>query len=474
MHAKRDFDRLRQISVYNAAMNKLAPQKQDWDQGLVIPSVWSDPQNLSEFVAGARANLLNIVPPEAFTQGHATFPVFMGQNHYVSDPEILREILKTRATDFPKSRSLNVIFNPITPNSILVTDGEKWRKQHKTVIPVFNLRNVEGFEPSIRKIADAFLAEHDFEPYSGRDVTPLMQDMTFEIISQILLGNNRSPLLQNLRDVFEEFLEDAVRIRSLDLAQMKSALVPNPRYFTHARLIRRFRGISGRLVTERLAQEPPSEADFLEFLIDAYGLRENPKRRRINEVRDNLVTFIIAGHETTAMTLSWALYSLQAFPKYQSKMGAEANAPLKEMTIAENYIKETMRLYPPVPLIARRTAKNENINGVKMRRNEGIVVPIIAIHRHHDHWPEPDRFIPDRFANFEPKAMTYMPFGAGARICIGSSFAMMEAKIVLAKIMEKYAILPNEHQPQPHSSLTMRSENGIEVNFERRASNSAA
>ncbi len=168
------------------------------------------------------------------------------------------------------------------------------------------------------------------------------------------------------------------------------------------------------------------------------------------------------------MALSWGIYALGFFPKAQEKIRAEAALPWNERRYTEAFLKEVMRLYPPAALISRTTTKAENLNGLQVDDHEGILIPILAIQRHQDYWERPDEFWPERFLETEPAPMSYMPFGAGPRICIGQSFAMMEAAIIMPMIVEQYQITPSAHIPSPSLILTLRSSNGIKVNLTRR------
>lgn len=430
----------------------------------IIPSTWSNPQSLIAYIKDAQDNLLNIIPPSAFTQDFISLPSRFGATHYVSNPNMLREILKTRVEDFPKSKSAILLIEPIAPDSILITHGEKWKSMHNTMMPVFNRRNVENFAPIIERLTRTALEEL---PFAGNviNVSPHMQNLTYQVISNVLVGADNDEGFEKYRHMFEEFLESSGRFSLLDIPPIYLHILPNYRKWRYHKQIKRNRQTGEDVIRKRLKSDPANHQDFLEYLMTAYDLRNNPTRERRYEVEDNMVTFLIAGHETTTMALSWGLYAAGFFPDAQDAIADEARLPWNERKFTDAFLKEVMRIYPPVPIFARVTTQPENINGLSMKKREGVLIPVLAIHRHCELWDRPDEFVPDRFVDFTPAPMTYMPFGAGPRVCIGQSFAMMEANIIFPMILEKYRIEPSGQIPEPEQILTLRSRNGMKVKF---------
>jgi cytochrome P450 len=191
------------------------------------------------------------------------------------------------------------------------------------------------------------------------------------------------------------------------------------------------------------------------------------------DIRDNLLAFIVAGHETTALTLAWALYLCGLDQGVQERLRAEARAVLKGraataqdvpyLPYTRQVIDETLRLYPPAAFLSRQASEPDLILGAEILPGDTVTVPIYAIHRHEALWSAPERFDPDRFA--DPKAIAryaYLPFGDGPRICIGASFALQEAVILLATILARFRVTPVAGKtPVPTLLITLRPEGGV-------------
>ena len=196
------------------------------------------------------------------------------------------------------------------------------------------------------------------------------------------------------------------------------------------------------------------------------------------ELRDNLLTFIVAGHETTALALSWSLYLLAFDPEAQQRARAEARTvlgdriadagDLADLPYSRQVIREALRLYPPAALLLRTALAADEIGGREVRPGDTMMLPIYALHRSHCHWDHPDRFDPERFS--DPSAANdpaYIPFGAGPRACIGSGFAMQEAIIMLTALVARFQFsLPPGREPEPVMILTLRPKGGVWLNVE--------
>jgi len=191
------------------------------------------------------------------------------------------------------------------------------------------------------------------------------------------------------------------------------------------------------------------------------------------ELRDNLLTFIVAGHETTALTLSWALYLCAFAPDIQAEARAEAQtalgsraatvADLPNLSLTRRIVDEALRLYPPAAFLSRTAQASDSLLGREVRPGDTVILPIYALHRHHALWDNPDAFNPVRFA--DPKAIdrfAYLPFGDGPRICIGASFALQEAVIILATLLARFKFSRIAgRDPKPVMILTLRPEGGV-------------
>ncbi|MFM7334154.1 MAG: cytochrome P450, partial [Tabrizicola sp.] len=233
-----------------------------------------------------------------------------------------------------------------------------------------------------------------------------------------------------------------------------------------------------RAIDARRAEGGKTPPDLLDLLM-AGSDPESGRQMTTSELRDNLLTFIVAGHETTALTLSWALYLCAFDPAAQAAARAEAQAALgdRSATVADlphlplvrRIVDEALRMYPPAAFLSRTAMAADTLCGREVRPGDTVILPIYALHRHRLLWEDPDAFRPDRFA--DPKAVPrfqYLPFGDGPRICIGASFALQEAVIVLATLLARFRFTPIPgKEPKPVMILTLRPQGGVWLKVER-------
>ncbi len=433
----------------------------------ILPRFWSNPNGVLGYMRAYSKNILNVVPRACMEDDHFAYHTRLGSTYYVSDPKLLREIFNTKMTDYPKSKVLEMAVAPVTPNSVFLTRGAQWKEQRKTMTPVFNMRNLANFEPIIESYMDEFLEKTNLEKWNRKDLTVNMRDLTFKIISLVLMGDPNDKRFENLHDYYEKYSKFANKARIYDILFLKVPHFPNLRLFFHKAYIKKAKEFGIELVENRLQEDPPEQMDFLEILIDAYDLRNNPTPQNVADVRDNLNTFLVAGHETTAMSLVWSMYTIGFYPVVQKRIAAEARKPVDQRAFTESHIKETMRMFPAAAILGRRAERDITLGSLNIKRNSGVIIPVIALHRHRKYWERPDEFDPRRFMGFSPEPMTYLPFGAGPRVCLAAGFAMMEMKIILCKILEQYRIRPTQHHPQPQQVLTLRSKNGVTVQIKK-------
>ncbi len=236
--------------------------------------------------------------------------------------------------------------------------------------------------------------------------------------------------------------------------------------------------LADRAIDERRAEGAKTPPDLLDLLL-AGADPETGRTMTTDELRDNLLTFIVAGHETTALTLSWALYLCAFDPAVQQAARAEAQSVLGDraataadvaaLPLTRRIVDEALRMYPPAAFLSRTAMAEDELCGREVRRGDTVILPIYALHRHHALWENPDAFDPARFA--DPKAVPrfhYLPFGDGPRICIGASFALQEAVIILATLLARFRFAPVPgREPKPVMILTLRPEGGVWLMVDR-------
>ncbi|MGH8686572.1 MAG: cytochrome P450, partial [Burkholderiales bacterium] len=248
--------------------------------------------------------------------------------------------------------------------------------------------------------------------------------------------------------------------------------VPQPGRASMADSVRALRGVTRAIVEERRRAGEAGD-DLLARLIRARD-PETGQAMNDEQLVDNLLTFYLAGHETTAKALTWTLYLLARAPDWAARLEEEVDrvtggadvvaAHLERLVLVEQVVKESMRLYPPVPIMTRQAVADAEIEGERFAAGASVVMPIYAIHRHAKRWARPDEFDPMRFAPGEEEKISryqYLPFGAGPRICIGMAFAQMEACAILATLLQHARFGPTSHEPRPVARVTLVPRGGM-------------
>jgi cytochrome P450 len=280
-----------------------------------------------------------------------------------------------------------------------------------------------------------------------------------------------------VHQAIEQYIGATAKISLLDVMGAPP-WVPRPNRLFTGRATRTTKRLADRAIDARRAEGAKTPPDLLDLLM-AGADPESGRRMTTAELRDNLLTFIVAGHETTALTLSWALYLCAFDQDVQAAAREEAAgvlgdraatvADLPALPLVRRIVDEALRMYPPAAFLSRTAMAADVLCGREVRPSDTVILPIYALHRHRQLWDDPDAFRPDRFA--DPKAVPrfqYLPFGDGPRICIGASFALQEAVIILATLLARFrfSALPGR-EPKPVMILTLRPQGGVWLKVER-------
>ncbi len=430
----------------------------------------TQPLGILGSLQAGRRDVLELIPEIAT---HA--PILSGRTgkrwHMVMDPDALRRILRDKVEDYPKSDVTKLILGPAIGNSLFVAEGEAWLWQRRTAAPVFSHRNVAALAPVMSAAADRSSARIAAAVGRGVDVFAEMVTATFEVISDVTFSDGAGFDRDAVHRAIESYIGQTAKVSLLDIIGAPP-WVPRPSRMFAGAAMRDMKRVADATITQRRSTGPKPVPDLLDLLLAG----EDPASHRkmtTAELRDNLLTFIVAGHETTALTLSWALYLCAFDPDIQAQARAEAQAALgdRAATVADlaalpltrRIVDEALRLYPPAAFLSRTARAADTLLGREVRAGDTVVLPIYALHRHHALWRDPDAFDPSRFA--DPKAIdrfAYLPFGDGPRICIGASFALQEAVIILATLLARFRFsrIPGK-DPKPVMILTLRPEGGV-------------
>ncbi|MEM9210875.1 MAG: cytochrome P450 [Pseudomonadota bacterium] len=428
--------------------------------------------------AAARRNILEIIPQIAVEQPIVSGKTAIVRWHMVMDPASNRRILKEKLDIYPKSDVTKNLLEPAIGDSLFIAEGAHWRWQRRAASPVFTTRNIKNLAHIMSESADATCLR--LEQVPGRaDMFQEMVKATFDVISAVTFSGDDAMDSAAMHDAIEAYINGAAKVSILDVVGVPT-WVPRPNRMFNPNRLGAMQIAADAAIERRKkigARTPP---DLLDLLLDG----EDPEtKRRMNttELRDNLLTFIVAGHETTALTLAWSLYLLAFDPVAQDRVAEETRRVLgsdaattdtvDQLIYTEQVVKEALRLYPPAAFISRTAQSDDELCGREIRPKDTVMMPIYALHRNRLLWDEPDHFNPDRFAPGQDyDRYQFLPFGDGPRICIGMQFAMIEAKIILATLINRFRFeLMPERVPKPQMILTLRPEGGVHLKVAKRS-----
>jgi len=418
----------------------------------------------------ARNNLLGIIPEAATRQ-----PVVSGRTvtrwHMVTDPPAIRRILLEKLEIYPKSEVTKSLLRPAIGESLFIAEGAHWRWQRRSAAPAFAPRNIANLAPIMSAAAERACARIAAAGPRAVDMVDEMVRTTFDVISEVTFSGEGGMEAQMVREAVDAYAEQAGRISLFDVLGLPD-WVPRPERRIALPGMERTRQIADAAVEARRARGTGDVPDLLDLLLAGED-PETGRRMTTTELRDNLLTFIVAGHETTALTLAWALYLCAFDQGVQDAARAEACSVLRgRAATAEDLpalphirmiVDEALRLYPPAGMVSRTAMAADRLCGAEIRAGDTVIVPIYALHRSHLLWDAPDLFRPQRFADRQAIARySYLPFGDGPRICIGAGFALQEAVIILATLLSRYRFTPvRGRDPRPVLILTLRPEGGV-------------
>ncbi|MBS0470709.1 MAG: cytochrome P450 [Proteobacteria bacterium] len=391
----------------------------------------------------------------------------------VNDPEGVKHVLLDNPQNYVKSRQLQRTTGPALGNGLFNADGESWRSQRRTAAPMFSMRHIAEFAGPMAKVAQAELER--WREGAEFDAAEEMMRLTYRIIVETMFSGDVRIDYAAMARHFVTYLDTLGRIDILTTLGLPY-WAPTPKRLRAGVAIRFFRREIGALIDKRAGEIARGTApnDLLTLLLTTKDPEGGALFGR-DEVYDNVMTFMFAGHETTANTLAWTLYLLSQFPEIDERVAAEARAAEGDparMPYARQVIEESLRLYPPAPFVSRDSVGPDRVGPVEIRGKTSVLISPWLIQRHRKLWDDPDYFDPDRFSperRDKIHRFAYLPFGAGPRICIGMGFAMQEALIALGAIVSRWRLhLVPGHPVVPLARLTLRPEFGIKMKLERR------
>jgi cytochrome P450 len=386
--------------------------------------------------------------------------------HMAYGPAEIEEVLVDRAADFRKSFGTRMLI-PLLGNGLLTAEGDEWLRHRRLASPAFHRERVAGYGRTMAQYADdAVTALRDGDAV---DVHDEMTALTLRIVARTLFDADVTPRIEEVARLGNE-IQDYYFGRFASLRFLIPTWLPTPGNRRLAHVIRRLDEVVYGIIRERTPGE--DRGDLLSVLRLARD--ESGAGMSERQVRDEVMTLLMAGHETTALALSWAFLLLDRNPEARGRLEAELGAILgagpaspeqvPSLPYTQAVVNETLRLYPPAYVTGREAVRDTVIAGVRIPKRHIILISIYATHRDPRFFPEPDEFRPERWLDGLEKRLprgAFVPFGMGSRKCIGASFAMMEATLLLATIARRWRFDIGPDEIEPHPSITLRPASAV-------------
>ena len=397
----------------------------------------------------------------------------------LNNPEYVRQVLTQSWPRYSKDTIDYRVVGRTLGKGLVTNDGPDWAKQRRLMQPVFANRAIDKFDAVINEMTSQLAASwaskrRDETVWLDRD----MSRVTFQVVSRTLFGADIDDAADEMTEILDIVNQHPLRIASL-LTLYPWLPVPSNRRF--ARIKSRLDAIVDGLVDQRREQGEQGRGDIVDRLLAARDADSGEGMSR-EQMRDELITLLLAGHETSATALVWTYHLLGQHPEVEARLVEELSrelggraaesADLPRLPYLKQVVQESMRLYPPVWGIARRANEDAEFGGYRVPAGAYISISMYALHRHPEYWPNADRFDPDRFdtkRNEQRHSYCYIPFSAGPRACIGASMAMLEIQLVLAQLLQKYRVTPVPgFKVVPQAVVTFKTRAGMPVTIEPR------
>ena len=445
------------------------------------PEPRADRVSLWRYLRLFRQDILSAQPARLYRAWMAEFRTPFFRSYLCNHPDLIDLVLKERPADYPKSDRIREGLAPLLGQSVFLTNGAEWQAQRRIIDPAFERGRLRATFPAMLAAAEAASAR--LAPHAGKvvEVEEAMSHAAADIIFRTLFSIPIED--ETAAEVFAAFRRYQRTQPLLNLGAF--LLLPRwlPRF--HRRGARRaaleIRSLITRLTERRMAAIRAGKApDDLATKIMTTPDPETGRCFTTEEMVDQVAIFFLAGHETSASALAWALYLLASHPEVQDRAAKEAaglpDAPafsdVAGLSVLRDVFRETLRLYPPVPMMVRENRCAVDLRGRAVRPGAQIVLSPWHVHRHERLWHDPDLFDPDRWRREDGRSSArraYFPFSAGPRVCPGAGFAMIEGPLLLAVLLKSWRFAVRvEDIPAPVAFLTVRSRSGIRLFLHRR------
>ena len=406
---------------------------------------------------------------ELFARHGDTYRVYVPSRHsytyVIHHPDDVKRVLVSNYRNYTKGPGIDRI-KLLLGKGIMTSEGEMWKRQRAMMQPCFHRRVLTQFASLIAQANDRFIARWEALAARGElvNITEEMSDLTLEIVMRSIIGRDLERVTQQLgANPFEVVAKDSAR---------------------NLQFVYKFRSLAGlvrEMIARRRARPEEEHFDYLAMLMSARD-KESGRGMGEGELIDEILTLIVAGHETTASGLNWTWYLLSQHPEVEARLHAELDAAqelaapslvqVEALTYTQQIVNEALRLYPPGWVLSRRTIEPDVLGGYALPARTNVLLPLYLIHRHPRFWSHPETFDPDRFApehEAERPRFAYMPFAAGPRHCIGETFALYEMLVHLYKVARRYRLRYVPDKPlELEAQINLRTRHPLHMRLEAR------
>jgi cytochrome P450 len=429
-----------------------------------------------QYLNALRDSTLKTFSQEAYEHDVVANKILGRHVFLVNEPAAIKRVLLDNVANYEKTEITRRILEPGLGKGLITLEGDTWKAHRRTMSPAFDLRSVASYTPIMTAAAEELVAEWSaLDPNTGVDVSDSMMEVTLKIISRTMFSSDSDDIMSIMGHAAGRY-QATVRPNILDLLRVPLWLAGLGRNKAAHRAFAEFDTVIDRLIGSRVRDTHGAPKDLLARLIAARD-EHTGVGMSAQEVRDHIVTMFMAGHETTAMAMTWAWYLLSQHPVQEAKLHAELQTvlggrppthdDLGKLTYSRMVIEESMRIYPTVPAMEREALADDTLAGRPVPKGSTVLIVPWVLHRHHKLWKNPGRFDPERFSPEQSAArprFSYLPFGGGKRICIGAAFAIAEATILLATLAQHFQprLVPG-HRVDPQGLITLRARHGMKM-----------
>jgi cytochrome P450 len=436
----------------------------------------------------ARNNMITAWPKSYYRREFA-HERYLGRSHFlVNDPVGVHWVMVGNARNYRKSPANTQTLKPLLGNGLFVSEGDLWTRQRRTMNPATHTQRLEGYARTIVETTAEMLAGWRAHGPDGfmRDVTEPFTLVTAEIISRLMFNYPLGQQGMRLFEAFKDYQASHGRVHMSEFFGVPSWF-PRPGRRRGRRAVEKFDAVLLEIIRTARARGQPCEFDdLLQMLLDFRDEQGQPMDPAL--VRDEVASIFLAGHETTAITLTWAFYLLEKHPRVQARLLQEiadvlgARSPtfadLGKLAWARAIVEETLRLYPPVHVFSRQAIDDDIVCGQPVPAGSLVTISSWVLHRHQKYWDDPAAFKPERFlpaqAHITNRA-AYLPFGLGPRVCLGKHLGLMEATLLLTMVAQNFELrLKPGHPVEPLGRMTLRPRFGMPMQIVARVAHPAA